>query len=76
MRRGIKSLRDNKKCGEKRPEFVGALDDLRKIFREEAGKGYTIKIDKLEVREEADIDKIARKLYELQKREARGRALC
>lgn len=62
--------------GEKRPEFVGALDDLRKIFREEAGKGYTIKIDKLEVREEADIDKIARKLYELQKREARGRALC
>lgn len=62
--------------GEKRPEFVGALDDLRKIFREESGKGYTIKIDKLEVREEADIDKIARKLYELQKREARGRALC
>lgn len=62
--------------GEKRPEFVGALDDLRKIFREESSKGYTIKIDKLEVREEADIDKIARKLYELQKREARGRALC
>ncbi|MFR9279530.1 MAG: hypothetical protein ACLVME_07700, partial [Ezakiella coagulans] len=62
--------------GEKRPEFVGALDDLRKIIREESSKGYTIKIDKLEVREEADIDKIARKLYELQKREARGRALC
>lgn len=62
--------------GEKRPEFVAAIDDLRKIVREESGKGYTIKIDKLEVREEADIDKIARKLYELQKREARGRALC
>ena len=25
--------------GEKRPEFVGALDDLRKIVREESGRG-------------------------------------
>lgn len=62
--------------GEKRPEFVGALDDLRKIVRDEAGKGYTIHIDKLEVREESDIDKIAKKLYELQRRDQRGRALC
>lgn len=62
--------------GEKRPEFVGALDDLRKIVRQEAGKGYTIHIDKLEVREESDIDKIAKKLYELQRRDQRGRALC
>lgn len=62
--------------GEKRPEFVGALDDLRKIVREESGQGYTIHIDKLEVREESDIDKIAKKLYELQRRDQRGRALC
>lgn len=62
--------------GEKRPEFVGALDDLRKIVRDEAGKGCTIHIDKLEVREESDIDKIAKKLYELQRRDQRGRALC
>jgi TP901 family phage tail tape measure protein len=62
--------------GEKRPEFVGALDDLRKIVRDEAGKGYTIHIDRLEVREESDIDKIAKKLYELQRRDQRGRALC
>lgn len=62
--------------GEKRPEFVGALDDLRKIVREESSKGYTINIDKLEVREEADIDKIAKKLYELQKKEQRGKAIC
>lgn len=61
---------------EKRPEFVGALDDLRKIVREETGKGYSINISRLEVREEADIDKIAKKLYELQRREQRGRALC
>lgn len=61
---------------EKRPEFVGALDDLRKIVRDEAGKGCTIHIDKLEVREESDIDKIAKKLYELQRRDQRGRALC
>ena len=27
--------------GEKRPEFVGALDDLREIFREEANSGTT-----------------------------------
>lgn len=62
--------------GEKRPEFVSAIDDLRKIVREESGQGYTIHIDKLEVREESDIDKIAKKLYELQRRDQRGRALC
>lgn len=61
---------------EKRPEFVAAIDDLRKIVRQESGQGYTIHIDKLEVREESDIDKIAKKLYELQRRDQRGRALC
>lgn len=30
--------------GERRPEFVGALDDLRKIVRSEAGGGNTINI--------------------------------
>lgn len=31
--------------GEKRPEFVGALDDLRKIVREESGAQQTITIN-------------------------------
>lgn len=51
--------------GEKRPEFVGALDDLRQIFREEAGvnAGVTINVyasDNMNVNELADIisDKI------------------
>ncbi len=30
--------------GEKRPEFVGALDDLRKIVREESGGGNPIQV--------------------------------
>lgn len=62
--------------GEKRPEFVGALDDLRKIVKEEAGEGQKIEnnfnIASLVVREEADIKKIARELFEMQKREGRG----
>ena len=28
--------------GEKRPEFVGALDDLRQIVREESGAGLSV----------------------------------
>jgi hypothetical protein len=51
--------------GERRPEFVGALDDLRMIFREEAGvnAGVTINVyasDNMNVEELADVisDKI------------------
>lgn len=62
--------------GEKRPEFVGALDDLRKIVREESSEGQKIEnnfnISSLVVREEADIKKIARELYDMQKRTGRG----
>ena len=62
--------------GEKRPEFVGALDDLRKIVREESNEGQKIEnnfnISSLIVREEADIKKIARELYDMQKRTGRG----
>lgn len=64
--------------GEKRPEFVGALDDLRKIVREEAGSEAGQKIENnyniasLVVREEADIKKIARELYNLQISNGRG----
>ena len=51
--------------GEKRPEFVGALDDLRQIFREEAGVNAGVNInvyasDNMNVNELAEIisDKI------------------
>ena len=51
--------------GERRPEFVGALDDLRMIFREEAGvnAGVTINVyanDNMNVEELAEVisDKI------------------
>lgn len=48
--------------GEKRPEFVGALDDLRKIVREEVKdqpQPVTISGNNFYVREEADLDKVA-----------------
>lgn len=46
--------------GERRPEFVGALDDLRKIVREEtANNSVMITGNSFVVREEADINKIA-----------------
>ena len=55
--------------GEKRPEFVGALDDLRQIVREEAGLGgVTINVyasDNMNVNELAL--KIEQRLVQLQK---------
>lgn len=59
--------------GEKRPEFVGALDDLRQIVREEAGLGgVTINVyasDNMNVNELAL--KIEQRLVQLQKQRAK-----
>lgn len=56
--------------GEKRPEFVGALDDLRHLIGDELDKrqGPGIVIQQMVVREEADIKKIALELYKLKYR--------
>ena len=60
--------------GEKRPEFVGALDDLRQIVREEAGiGGVTINVyasDNMNVNELAL--KIEQRLVQLQKQRAKA----
>lgn len=68
--------------GEKRPEFVGALDDLKKIVAEvinehepqRAGQRQII-IKEMNVRNDNDIKKIAEELYRLEKRNNRGRGL-
>lgn len=64
--------------GEKRPEFVGALDDLRKIVREESNNiggsiNNNFNIASLVVREEADIKRISRELYNLQQSKLRAK---
>ncbi|MGS0745555.1 phage tail tape measure protein [Syntrophomonas erecta subsp. sporosyntropha] len=70
---------------EKRPEFVGALDDLRQIIRDElrgtqlaaagAGNGGGVIVQQMIVRNDHDIELIARKLHDLQQDKARGRGL-
>lgn len=55
--------------GEKRPEFVGALDDLRSIVREESGGQITINVyPSAGMDEDALARKIEQKLVQLQKR--------
>jgi phage-related protein len=56
--------------GEKRPEFVGALDDLRKIVREESGaRGVTINVYATENQSVQDIAKeVERRLIAQQQR--------
>lgn len=66
--------------GEKRPEFVGALDDLKTIVAdvvaEAGGIGQRqIIIQQMTVRDESDIKRIARELYNEEKRNSRGRGL-
>ena len=68
--------------GEKRPEFVGALDDLRFLIGDELDKRQTsktsaviIKDNQFIIREEADIKKVAEELYKLQQRENRKRGV-
>lgn len=62
--------------GEKRPEFVGALDDLREIVREEAGgfgEGVVINVyPSASMDENALARKIEQKLVELQKQRQRA----
>lgn len=64
--------------GEKRPEFVGALDDLKKIVGdviEEKQGGRNIIIQQMVVRDDTDIKKIAQELYKLEHKNNRGRGL-
>lgn len=68
--------------GEKRPEFVGALDDLKAIVAEVIDKkgngqggGVLITGNTFVVREEADIKKIARELDKMQRQDSRGRGV-
>ena len=59
--------------GEKRPEFVGALDDLRSIVREESGGQITINVyPSAGMDETALAAKIEQKLVQLQKRRDRA----
>lgn len=63
--------------GEKRPEFVGALDDLKAIVKTAlsehgGGSGVTIQVENMNVRDDSDIEKIARELYRLQRQQERG----
>ena len=67
--------------GEKRPEFVGALDDLKKIVADVINEnsiesGRQIIIKEMNVRNDNDIKKIAEELYRLEKRNNRGRGLA
>ena len=65
--------------GEKRPEFVGALDDLRYLIGDELNKSsasnggnININVDNMNVRTDNDIKLIAREFYNLQKQRSRG----
>lgn len=69
--------------GEKRPEFVGALDDLKYIVRSEiersGSKGQPaaagVTVQNMYVRNDQDIKSVARELYNLQQQTSRGRGL-
>lgn len=60
--------------GEKRPEFVGALEDLSTIVGKEIekrGSDININVEKMEIRKESDLQKMAQLLYEMIKRDRR-----
>ena len=67
--------------GEKRPEFVGALDDLKKIVAEVINKegnnsgGVLVTGNTFVVRQESDIKKIAEELNKLQQKTNRARGV-
>lgn len=67
--------------GEKRPEFVGALDDLKAIVAEVINKegrsdgGVLITGNTFIVRQESDVKRIAEELNKLQQRTNRGMGL-
>lgn len=54
--------------GEKRPEFVGALDDLRKIVREEAGGKETTNNITININEANNAEDVSRELFKQLKR--------
>lgn len=64
--------------GEKRPEFVGALDDLKTLMREViderggVGSGVLITGNTFNVRDEEDIESVAEALLRLIERKKRG----
>lgn len=65
--------------GEKRPEFVGALDDLRYLISDELNKSSAsnggnvkVNVDNMNVRSDNDIKLIAKEIYNLQKQRSRG----
>ena len=65
--------------GERRPEFVGALEDLRYLIRDEFNRADSITgvinnnfhISEMTVKNETDIKKIANELYKLQQSRSR-----
>lgn len=68
--------------GEKRPEFVGALDDLREIvadvINKEGGTGrgdVLITGNTFNVRNDNDIKRIAEEIYKMQHKNSRGKGL-
>ena len=62
--------------GEKRPEFVGALDDLRKIVREEAGGGDNSTVINVYATPGMDVNQLAAKIEQILVKQQKQRALA
>lgn len=60
--------------GEKRPEFVGALDDLRKIVREEAGGGNNSTVINVYATPGMDVNQLAAKIEQILVKQQKQRA--
>ena len=60
--------------GEKRPEFVGALDDLRKIVREEAGGGDNSTVINVYATPGMDVNQLAAKIEQILVKQQKQRA--
>lgn len=60
--------------GEKRPEFVGALDDLRKIVREEAGGGGNSTVINVYATPGMDVNQLAAKIEQILVKQQKQRA--
>ena len=61
--------------GEKRPEFVGALDDLRKIVREESGGGNAPVIN-VYATPNMDVNELAAKIEQILVRQQKQRSMA
>lgn len=62
--------------GEKRPEFVGALDDLRKIVREEAGGGNNSTVINVYATPGMDVNQLAAKIEQILIRQEKQRNMA